>query len=579
MPIRVLPEELASQIAAGEVVERPASVVKELIENALDAGASRVHVRVEGAGQRLIEVSDDGLGIPVSELPLALERHATSKLASAAELEHIGTLGFRGEALAAIASVSRFTLISRPADSEAAGRVQVDGGKQAAVEQIGAPVGTLAHVEDLFFNLPARRKFLKGDTTERRHISQLVARYALAYPQVAFDLQVDGKHTLQSSGNGDRREVLAALYDAALARRMIAVDAPDEQISVSGFISPPDLTRANRAELTFFVNGRWVQDAALAAATVQAYHGLLMVGRYPMVVLFVQMPSELVDVNVHPTKAEVRFAERDRVFTAVQRAVRRALLAHAPVPQLQPLQPGLAWRPMPAPAEPAPEPESELGAALDDAPGEAAAEPLPAPQAQPRLPGVPLLRLVGQVGSAYLVAEGPDGLYLVDQHAAHERVLFERFQSQRANLGSQILLEPAIIELNSAQAELLEPQLEALRQLAFDIEAFGPNTYQVRAIPAMLLGGDPEAALRAVVEDFEEDEKPLEKQIEARLIARICKRAAVKAGQQLSPEEQRALLRDLEACDAPRTCPHGRPTMIHLSIDLLEKQFGRRGAR
>jgi DNA mismatch repair protein MutL len=282
---------------------------------------------------------------------------------------------------------------------------------------------------------------------------------------------------------------------------------------------------------------------------------------------------------VHPTKAEVRFAERDRVFTAVQRAVRRALLAHAPVPQLQPLQPGLAWRPMPAPAEQAPVPESELGAALDDAPNEATAEPLPAPQAQPRLPGVPLLRLVGQVGSAYLVAEGPDGLYLVDQHAAHERVLFERFQSQRANLGSQILLEPAIIELNSAQAELLEPQLEALRQLAFDIESFGPNTYQVRAIPAVLLGGDPEAALRAVVEDFEEDEKPLEKQIEARLIARICKRAAVKAGQQLSPEEQRALLRDLEACDAPRTCPHGRPTMIHLSIDLLEKQFGRRGAR
>jgi DNA mismatch repair protein MutL len=579
MPIRVLPEELASQIAAGEVVERPASVVKELIENALDAGASRVHVRVEGAGQRLIEVSDDGLGIPVSELPLALERHATSKLASAAELEHIGTLGFRGEALAAIASVSRFTLISRPADSESAGRVQVDGGKQAAVEQIGAPVGTLAHVEDLFFNLPARRKFLKGDITERRHISQLVARYALAYPQVAFDLQVDGKHTLQSSGNGDRREVLAALYDAALARRMIAVDAPDEHISVSGFISPPDLTRANRAELTFFVNGRWVQDAALAAATVQAYHGLLMVGRYPMVVLFVQMPSEFVDVNVHPTKAEVRFAERDRIFTAVQRAVRRALLAHAPVPQLQPLQPGLAWRPMPAPVEPAPEPESELGAALDDAPSEAAAERLPAPQAQPRLPGVPLLRLVGQVGSAYLVAEGPDGLYLVDQHAAHERVLFERFQSQRANLGSQILLEPAIIELNSAQAELLEPQLEPLRQLAFDIESFGPNTYKVRAIPTVLLGGDPEAALRAVVEDFEEDEKPLEKQIEARLIARICKRAAVKAGQQLSPEEQRALLRDLEACDAPRTCPHGRPTMIHLSIDLLEKQFGRRGAR
>lgn len=570
----MLPQELASQIAAGEVVERPASVVKELIENALDAGASRIQVRIEGAGQRLIEVSDDGLGIPVAELPLALERHATSKLSTPEDLEHIHTLGFRGEALAAIASVSRFTLTSRPAESEAAARIQVDAGQRAGLEQIGAPVGTLAHVEDLFFNLPARRKFLKGEVTERRHISQLVARYALAYPQVAFELQMDGKHSLQTSGNGDRREILAALYDAGMARRMIPVEAPDAEVAVTGFISPPDLTRANRAELTFFVNGRWVQDSALAAAAVQAYHGMLMVGRYPLVVLFVEIPSEMVDVNVHPTKAEVRFAQRDRVFTSVQRAVRRALLAHAPVPQLEPLQPGLAWRPMPAPPEPMPEPESGL-AAPPDAEGDV--EPGAAPQ--PRLPGVPLLRLVGQVGAAYLVAEAPDGLYLVDQHAAHERVLFERFRSQRQQLGSQILLEPVTVQLPAAQAELLESQLDTLRELAFEIEPFGPQAYKVRAIPAVLLGSDPETALRAVVEDFEEDEQPLEKQLEARLIARICKRIAVKAGQTLSPEAQRALLRDLEACEAPRTCPHGRPTMIHLSIDLLEKQFGRRGAR
>lgn len=579
MPIRMLPDALASQIAAGEVVERPASVVKELVENALDAGASRIQVRVEGAGQRLIEVSDDGLGIPVAELPLALERHATSKLAAAEDLEHIHTLGFRGEALAAIASVSRFTLTSRPPASAAAARIQVDAGQRAALEQVGAPVGTLAHVEDLFFNLPARRKFLKGDATERRHISQLVARYALAYPGVAFDLQMDGRHTLQTSGNGERREILATLYDAGLARRMIPVEAPDALVGVSGFISPPDLTRGNRAELTFFVNGRWVQDSALAAATIQAYHGLLMVGRYPLVVLFIELPSELVDVNVHPTKAEVRFAQRDRVFTTLQRAVRRALLAHAPLPQLEPLHPGLAWRPMPAPAEPAPEPYSELAMPPEqDAAAPAGQAALPA-VAQPRLPGVPLLRLVGQVGSAYLVAEGADGLYLVDQHAAHERVLYERFQSQRSQLGSQLLLEPATVQLPAAQAELLEGQLDTLRGLAFDIEPFGPQTYKVRAIPALLLGSDPEAALRAVVEDFEEDEQPLEKQLEAKLIARICKRIAVKAGQSLSPEAQHALLRDLEACEAPRTCPHGRPTMIHLSIDVLEKQFGRRGAR
>jgi DNA mismatch repair protein MutL len=282
----------------------------------------------------------------------------------------------------------------------------------------------------------------------------------------------------------------------------------------------------------------------------------------------------MVDVNVHPTKAEVRFADRDKVFSAVQRAIRRALLANSPLPTLEPVQAGLAWRPMPAPP-----PES----IVEEPEGEQEAESLAAPDAgpQPSLPGsrVPLLRLVGQVGSAYLVAEGPDGLYLVDQHAAHERVLFERFQAQRKKPASQILLEPATISLPAPQAELLGTQITVLVELGFEIELFGPHAFKVRAIPSLLLGSDPEVALRAVVEDFEEDETPLEKEISAKLVARICKRVAVKAGQMLSVEEQRALLRDLEACSAPRSCPHGRPTMIHLPIDLLEKQFGRRGAR
>ncbi|MCL5429618.1 MAG: DNA mismatch repair endonuclease MutL [Chloroflexi bacterium] len=570
MPIKVLPEALASQIAAGEVVERPASVVKELIENALDAGATQVRIRVEGAGQRLIEVSDDGQGIPAEEIWLALQRHATSKISTAEDLARIRTLGFRGEALAAMASVARLTLISRPHAVKAAARVQADAGHPGKVEELGAPPGTSVRVDDLFYNIPARRKFLKSEATERRQVSQLVARYALAYPIVRFSLEIEGRPSLHTSGRGDRREVLAALYDASLARRMIEVDAANEEIGVTGFISPMDLTRANRSELTFFVNGRWVQDPALAAAVLQAYHGMLMVGRFPIVVLFIQLPLDAVDVNVHPAKAEVRFADRDKVFSAVQRAIRRALLANSSLPTLEPVQPGLAWRPMPVPPTEQIEQQSE---------GEGPLAVMSAPQ--PGLPGsgVPLLRLVGQVGSAYLVAEGPDGLYLVDQHAAHERVLFERFQSQRSKPASQILLEPVTVELPSAQADLLEGQIPVLQALGFEIESFGPQTYKVRSIPSLLLGINPEDALRAVVEDFEEDEAPLEKEIQAKLIARICKRVAVKAGQFLSVEEQRALLRDLEACAAPRTCPHGRPTMIHLSIDLLEKQFGRRGAR
>jgi DNA mismatch repair protein MutL len=570
MPIKILPEELASQIAAGEVVERPASVVKELIENALDAGASHIKIRVEGAGQKLIEVSDDGEGIPADQISLALHRHATSKISGVDELARIRTLGFRGEALAAVGSVARLTLISRPQAVESAARVHSDGGHAGSVESVGAPQGTSVHVEDLFFNIPVRRKFLKSELTERRNISQLVARYALAYPQVLFTLEMEGRLTLSTSGHGDRREVLAALYDAPLARRMIEVDSISEAITVTGFISPLDLTRANRSELTFFVNGRWVQDLALAAAVLQAYHGMLMVGRFPIVVLFLHLPLDMVDVNVHPTKAEVRFADREKVFSAVQRAIRRALLANSPLPTLEPVQPGLAWRPISTPqveipgADPLQESEEETR-----------------PEPAPKLPGatVPLLRLVGQVGSAYLVAEALDGLYLVDQHAAHERVLFERFQAQRRKTVSQILLEPSTIELPSVQAELLESQLNVLSELGFQIEAFGPQAFKLRAIPSMFLGSDPEVALRAVVEDFEEDETPLEKEIQAKLIARICKRVAVKAGQTLSVEEQRALLSDLESCAAPRTCPHGRPTMIHLPIDLLEKQFGRRGAR
>jgi DNA mismatch repair protein MutL len=574
MPIRVLPEALASQIAAGEVVERPASVVKELVENALDAGATQIQIRVEGAGQRLIEVSDNGQGIPADEIALALQRHATSKISRAEDLARIHTLGFRGEALAAMASVARLTLISRPQSAEAAARLQADAGHAGSVETFGAPAGTSVRVDDLFYNVPARRKFLKSELTERRQVNQLMARYALAYPNVRFMLEIEGRLTLHTSGQGDRREVLASLYDASMARRMIEVDAANEEIGVTGFISPMDLTRGNRSELTFFVNGRWVQDPALAAAVLQAYHGMLMVGRYPVAVLFIQLPLEMVDVNVHPTKAEVRFADRDKVFSAVQRAIRRALLANSPLPTLEPVQAGLAWRPMPAPP-----PES----IVEEPEGEQEAESLAAPDAgpQPSLPGsrVPLLRLVGQVGSAYLVAEGPDGLYLVDQHAAHERVLFERFQAQRKKPASQILLEPATISLPAPQAELLGSQITVLVELGFEIELFGPHAFKVRAIPSLLLGSDPEVALRAVVEDFEEDETPLEKEISAKLVARICKRVAVKAGQMLSVEEQRALLRDLEACSAPRSCPHGRPTMIHLPIDLLEKQFGRRGAR
>jgi DNA mismatch repair protein MutL len=580
MPIRILQPDVASQIAAGEVVERPASVVKELLENSIDAGSTFIQTRVDEAGKRLIEVADDGAGISPSELALAVERHATSKLSSASELNHIQSLGFRGEALASIASVSRFTITSRAVQVENGARLRVEGGQNSPIESVGAPVGTVVRVEDLFYNVPARLKFLKHDTTERRQIDTLVTRYALAYPLVRFSLHQDGRPALQTSGNGNRREILASLYGIDVARQMLEVISEDPEIRITGFISPTSLTRSNRKEITFFVNGRPIQDIAMTAALLKAYHTLLMVGRYPLAILFIQIDPEAVDVNVHPAKAEVRFQHPDRIFLAVQQAVRRALLAYAPIPRADnfpgayPVQ--MHWTPG----------QNSWDGIQAQAPGEDSigddASPATPPTLQPDLTGphTGLLRLIGQIANTYLVAEGPDGLYLVDQHAAHERVLFEKMMAQRKNqLPSQSLLQPAAVELPASSVRLISDQLPFLGEIGFDIETFGPHTFLIRAIPQLLGNSDPAAALRVLVEDFEEDETPLGAEVDARLIARICKRAAVKAGQAMAADEQSMLLENLEACQSPRTCPHGRPTMIHISVDLLERQFGRRGAR
>jgi DNA mismatch repair protein MutL len=578
--IQILPEEVASQIAAGEVVERPASVVKELLENALDAGASNIHIRIENAGKRLIEVSDDGFGIVSSEMRIALARHATSKLRNADDLFRITSLGFRGEALASIASVSRFCLESKTAEEETGARLIVEGGFERSFEPIGLPAGTKVRVEDLFLTVPARLKFMKTDSTERSQIDSLVARYALAYPRVRFSLEQDGRNGLKTTGNGDRREVLASLYGTDLARQMIEVTLKEDDLELGGYISPVSITRATRRDMTFFVNGRWVQDPALSSALIQAYHTLLMVGRFPAAVLFLNLQPDAVDVNVHPAKAEVRFRSQDRVFSVVQRGVRRALLASSPIPQIATSR----WIPNgPQPQLVSPDwamaAEAEAGG---PSLGNNSVNSNPLGVQQTTFPAgvLPILRLVGQIGAAYLVAEAPDGLYLIDQHAAHERVLFERMMGLSGGaIASQTLLQPETVELSMQSTRLISEQIPLLKQFGFDVEIFGQQVFRVRALPAILASLSPTAALQTLVEDFEEDETPLQGQTEARLIARICKRAAVKAGQVLSLDEQKALIAGLEGCRSPRTCPHGRPTMIHLSVDLLERQFGRRGAR
>ncbi len=641
MPIRVLSEELASQIAAGEVVERPASVVKELIENALDAGARNITVTIEAAGRALIRIADDGQGIAAGEVELAFARHATSKLTVVDDLFRIHTLGFRGEALASIASVSRVTALTRATGETTGTQLRLEAGAVIERRSVGAPQGTVISVEDLFYNVPARLKFLKSDVSERGQIAALITRYAIAYPRVRWKLVVDQRTAFQSTGSGDLREVLASAYGVDVAKQLIEIDSEQETnqipapevppddlddralhetevdpfgirerrvlyggraiIKVHGFVSPPALNRSNRRDITLFVNGRWVQDIRLSTAVLQAYHTMLMVGRYPLAVIFVDVPPEDVDVNVHPTKAEVRFRNADKAFSAIERTVRRALVAQAPVPEVQmrrwdtavgedvPLQrPSLQWSPdwslapgaLPTAAPetgaeaqpPHPQPTPQPALSLEPGPTTPGQQMLPASD-------IPLLRVIGQIGTAYIVAEGPDGLYLIDQHAAHERILFEAFRLQAAasQVVSQALLAPAVVEVAPSAAQLIESQLPLLGHLGFSVEPFGVQQFLVRALPTVLGRLDPARALRVLVEDFEEDETPLQAEVEARLIARVCKRAAIKAGQTLSPIEMQELVRQLERCQSPRTCPHGRPTMIFLSVDTLEKQFGRRG--
>ena len=354
MPIRILPPNLVSQIAAGEVVERPASVVKELIENAIDAGATDLTVETRDGGRSFLRISDNGSGIPASEVELAFSRHATSKLATADDLSHITTLGFRGEALASIASVARVTCMTRAREESVGTRLIIDG-PQVERTPIGAPAGTVITVENLFYTVPARLKFLKSDTTERRQIDLLISRYALAYPAIRFNLIHNGRTSFQTTGSGSLHDVLIAVYGVEAAEQMISLTPPPqpspadagegERMKVSGFISAPALSRANRSDMTIFVNGRWVQDRGLNTAVLQAYHTLLMVGRYPLCILRVELNPEDVDVNVHPAKTEVRFRNNDAIFRVVQRAVRRTLIDHAPIPQVQPSTPVSAWQP------------------------------------------------------------------------------------------------------------------------------------------------------------------------------------------------------------------------------------------
>ena len=582
MPIRVLTPQEAARIAAGEVIERPASVVKELIENALDAHAGQITVETRQGGRAFLRVVDDGEGIPPDELRLAFERHATSKVTSEAELWRITTLGFRGEALPSIAAAADVDLVSRPAGSLVAGRVVLRDGEVERQGSAGAPPGTQVTVQGLFRRQPARLKFLRSPAAESGQIATVVTQYALAYPEVRFTLRADGRTVLATPGNGDLRDAAAAAYGVELASELLPLDGETAgTIEVMGLVGSPAVSRANRNYISIFVNRRWVRHRALTFAVVEAYQGMLLAGRFPVAIVEVRLPPDEVDVNVHPTKAEVRFRDERAVFAAVQRAVRRTLSARAPVPGLEVGDSILAdggsgagavgsnggsspWREQPSPVRLPAGPPS---------PGRAPASGLQLPTATE----LPLLRPVGQVANTYVIAEGPDGLYLLDQHAAHERVLYERFLVERRQGEREVqpLLQPASLELTARQRSLLESFGEELAAAGLALEPFGDGAYLLREVPPSLAGGDATKAVIELLDLLGREDGPKEEPAH-RVAASLACHAAVRAGQTMSDEEQRELLRLLEATEHPRTCPHGRPTMIHLSAQALAKQFRRR---
>lgn len=577
MKIIILPEDWVSRIAAGEVVERPASVVKELVENALDAGASEISVSVEGSGTSLIRVSDDGEGIASEDLPLALERHSTSKLKDEADLFRISTLGFRGEALPSIASVSKLEVVSRTRQEKVGCRLRVEGGKKGEPVAAGCPVGTTVEVRDLFFNTPARRKFLKSPATELSHICDVVNRMALIYVKVHFRLQHGGRTLCDYPVASEPRDRLQQSMGSEVAGALAPFGWGRGKMKITGFLSSAPSSFSNSRYLFTYVNRRFVRDRILTHAVLQGYETLLMKGRYPAAVLGFEIPFEEVDVNVHPAKYEVRFRRQAEVHDAVAEAVRDALKKEAKgARHAGPVQ--YRWQqPFPGvqdPPLPYASPLLQRGIQFA-APQTQKSEGMGGEISQGFFSSLDIL---GQLLGCYLVCASSRGMALIDQHAAHERIAFEkmRHQLERGEVERQNLLMQQILELPVGEAALFEQRLGPLEHLGFTVERFGPNTFAIKTVPALLPAGDYREVLRRMMAELAEvgQSEEVLHEMEERLMSIAC-HSVIRANRKLEREEIQALLRELDGIDFSTQCPHGRPVLLEFTQEQLERMFKR----
>ncbi|HBJ83046.1 MAG TPA: DNA mismatch repair endonuclease MutL [Verrucomicrobiales bacterium] len=608
--IRILPDALASQVAAGEVVERPAALVRELVENSLDAGARHIEVHAQRGGTALIRIVDDGSGMDREDAMLCLERHATSKIRTKEDLGAICTFGFRGEALPSIASVSRFRLATREKDALVGTEIEVNGGKLTAVRDHGGAAGTVIEARSLFFNVPARRKFLRTENTEFSHVEQQLRLHAIANPQVAFTLTHNGELALHLPATRDMLERIRGLVGDELASRLLKIEETTlHGVTVSGYIGGPGMSRSNRQMQTTYLNGRPIESASISYGLREGYHTALMKGQYPVTFLFIQMDPTAFDVNVHPAKKEVRFHDGNGVRDAIARSVSRTLenasklhTGHAPaarplpvaspspvIPTSRqeememPVTPSAApLRQMPAPATPRPvlEPSPSRPIEPVSAPEATPPKPIESPKAASSdAPSPNDFRIIGVLQKLYVLMESKEGLVLMDQHAAHERVNFEKFRRalESGGVPCQRLLMPITLQTTPRDADVLKQNQASLTRLGIEIEPFGPNIFKVEALPSFLKTDDPAAWLDQVIEELSSlTAKASSLRLSEDAIATTACRASVKSNDVLSIPELQALLKDLFACEMPYCCPHGRPTLVQISTAELERKFGRR---
>ncbi len=600
MKVKVLDSHLVNKIAAGEVIERPASVVKELIENALDAGAMKIELFIEGSGQQRLCVADDGEGMSQEDLLLAIQRHTTSKISSEDDLFRINTLGFRGEALASIVEVSQTVIVSKDDASPEGVRVEIEGGHVKSIKAAGRARGTTVDVRELFFNLPARRKFLKSEKTEFFHIVRTIKRFVLAYPGVHFRVEHNAKKILDAPPSSDLRQAIAHLYNAELAKALLDARAEIPGLKIHGLISSPPMTRSDRTEQFIFVNGRFVKDPQINYALSMAYDSLLKSEQHPYIFLFIEIDPQAVDVNVHPQKAEVRFAEPIKVQAVVRQAITKALTSAHAVPRFErrpsaPLS-GQAQGPT------APPRAERFGAAscsqkrshlnVPACPAEVKA-PSSSPldlrkeieelRQQPAPSPVPTFRVLGQLHGTYILVQTESGLEIIDQHVAHERILYEKFLAQlkEGQIARQRLLIPVTVEMPPDQAELLAAHLKELdERLGIGLEHFGGGTFILRDWPQVLTSdwskADFKEAIEHVLSVLEHEAEPTLEELAKTLAARVACEGAVVKNKPLRPEEMQELVRQLRRAQNPYSCPHGRPVVLAYSLEELEKKFGRR---